>query len=265
MRNVFRTALGTALVCAAGAAFAARPLFIDDADTVNVLQFRLEGGAWYAKECGDKYWNIPLTFAGGVLPSVEVGAGFGGRFQELLTIDESGRECLATQNGMGDLILFAKWQFLKENTWLPRQAIVPIVKFPTASRERGLGTGKTDYDIVWNASKTLSSKLGAHVNVGYAFIGEPVDENLGDILHYGLALDYLLLPRLQWAGEVFAANEFVTGADNPVMGNTGLRWKIVDNLILDAALGTVLAGIGPDLTATAGFTWIFGGAKPSAP
>jgi len=264
------TTLTAALVlCAVEMSFAARPLIIDDADPLAFNEFKIEGGAFYEKDIGCKHRDFPFSVAAGAFPNLEIGAGFGGQFEELTEIEEdSGKECINTKNGIGDLFLTAKWQFMDEATWWPRQAVVPTVKFPTTDKDKGLGSGKTDYDLAWIASKSLGEKMGAHINVGYAFIGEPADEDAGDILHYGLALDYQLIDGascatgpLQWVGEVFAEKELRSGTDNVFMFNTGLRWNPVDTLIMDAAAGTRLAGDAPDLIATAGLTWTFGFTK----
>ena len=254
--------LVAAVVLTANGAFAARPLIIDDADPLDFKKFKAEGGAYYEKDAGCKHWDFPFGVAAGVFPSLELGAGFGGQFEERTEIDETiGEECTRSASGIGDLTLVAKWQFLKELTWLPRQAIVPAVKFPTSNKDEGLGSGKTDYDLTWIASKSLCEKMGAHINVGYSWIGEPDDEDIGDILHYGLALDYRIVDALQWVGEVFAEKELMSGTDTAIMFNTGLRLSPADGLTFDIAAGSCLAGDAPDLIATAGLTWEFGFAK----
>ncbi|MBU4366460.1 MAG: transporter [Kiritimatiellae bacterium] len=247
------------VVSAASVVFAARPLIIDDADPLDFKKLKAEGGAWYEKDSGCKHWDFPFGVAAGIFPSLELGAGFGGQFEERTEIDETiGEECAHSESGIGDLIIVAKWQFLKESTWLPRQAIVPAVKFPTSDKDKGLGSGKTDYDLTWIASKSLCEKIGAHINLGYSWIGEPADEDVGDILHYGLALDYRIVDALQWVGEVFAEKELRSGTDTAVMFNTGLRLSSAEGLIFDIAAGSRLAGDAPDLIAQAGLTWEFG-------
>lgn len=251
--------LAVIVVLTTSGAFAARPLIIDDADPLEFKDFKIEGGGWYEKDSGCKHWDIPFGVGCGIFPTVELGAGFGGQFEERTEIDEEGgEECTHTVNGIGDLTVNAKWQFLGESKWLPRQAIVPAVKFPTSDKNKGLGSGKTDYDLTWIASKSLCEKMGAHINVGYSWIGEPADEEVGNILHYGLALDYKIVDPLQWVGEVYVEDELRRGIDTVVMFNTGLRYSLLDSLIVDVAAGSRLAGEAPDLTATAGLTWTFG-------
>ena len=254
--------LVAAVVLTTSGAFAARPLFIDDADPLEFKKLKIEGGAYYEKDSGCKHWNFPFGASVGACPSLELGAGFGGQFEERTEIDEkNGEECKASESGIGDLVLAAKWQFLKETTWLPRQAIVPAIKFPTSDKDKGLGSGKMDYDLTWIASKSLCEKMGAHINVGYSWIGEPANEEVGDILHYGLALDYRLFDPLQWVGEIFAEKELSSGADTAVMFNTGLRLIAIEGLTFDIAAGSRIAGDAPELIATAGLTWELGLAK----
>lgn len=237
--------------------FAARPLIIDDADPLDTGNGKIEGGFWHEKDGGCHNWDWPIGLGYGLIPSLEVNLGLGGTFQQMTEIDENGVECINSENGMGDLTLNVKWQFLEETTWMPRQAIVPTVKFPTANKDTGLGSGKIDYDATWIASKSFTDTVGGHLNFGYSFIGEPSDEDVGDIIHYGVALDYQIIDPLQLVGEIYAEKELMSGTDHIIMFNTGLRWVLIDGLTFDVAAGSHISSAGPDLTATAGLTWEF--------
>lgn len=262
MKPNVATLTAALLLCVAEASFADRPLVIDDADPVDFKQFKVDGGAWYENDPGCKHCDFPFDVAAGVLPSLEINAGFGGQFEKRTEFDiKSGENDARSECGIDDLIIAAKWQFLKEMTWLPRQAIVPAVKFPTSDKNKGLGSGTTDYDFTWIASKSLCAKMGAHVNIGCTFVGKSADDDGDDILHYGVALDYRIVDLLQWVGEVYANKGLRSGTDDVVMFNTGLRWNPIDTLIVDCAAGSRLSGDAPDFTATAGLTWTFGLAK----
>ena len=81
--------LTAALVfCTAEVSFAARPLIVDDADPLDFKKFKAESGAYYEKGSGCKHWDFPFGVAAGVFPSLEIGAGFGGQFEERTEIDE---------------------------------------------------------------------------------------------------------------------------------------------------------------------------------
>ncbi len=243
----------------AGAAFAARPLTIDDADPVDTGRFEIEAGAVYGGDSDCDHWDFPVGLGYGVLPGLAVGVGFGGQFEERDEALESGAKKRHRESGVGDLVINAKWQFLEECPLGARHALVPSVKFPTADEDKGLGSGETDYDLMWAASRAFGEKAGVHVNAGYSWIGEPDDEKVHDVVHYGVALDYQLTDAVQWVGEVFAEKELTDGADTVVQYNTGFRWDVVEDLVLDVAGGSKIEGDAPDFTATAGLKWTFGG------
>ncbi|MDD5482393.1 MAG: transporter [Kiritimatiellae bacterium] len=250
--------LAAGLMATAAVSFAARPLIIDDADPLDTGNGKIEAGFWHEKNGGCKNWDWPIGLGCGLVPGLEVNLGLGGTLQQMAEIDENGAECIKSENGLGDLTLNAKWQFLEESKWIPRQAIVPAVKFPTANKDTGLGSGKIDYDLTWIASKSFTDKAGGHLNLGYSFIGAPADEDVGDIIHYGAALDYRLIDPLQWVGEIYAEKELMSGTDHIIMFNTGLRWFPLDGLMIDVAAGSHISSAGPDLTTAAGLTWEFG-------
>ena len=242
------------LVFAGGAAFAGRPLAIDDADPVEKGQFEFELGSVYEHDPVCDAWEFPFGLTAGIFPQLEAGVGFGGLVEERTELGERDHE-----SGIGDLTVGTKWQFLKETGWLPRQALAAAVKFPTADDDKGLGSGKTDYDLTWIASKKLGEKTGVHVNAGYTWVGEPSGEDVADVFHYGVALDYQLTDSVQWVGELFAEKELQGGTQTVVQYNTGFRWSASESLTLDAAAGSRLRGDeAPDFIATLGLTWSFG-------
>jgi hypothetical protein len=102
MRGLKRTIAGV-LIIAGGAAFAGRPLAIDDADPVEQGQFEFELGTAYAHDPSCDAWEFPFGLTAGILPGVEAGIGFGGVFEERTEIAGTDREC-----GIGDLTVGSK-------------------------------------------------------------------------------------------------------------------------------------------------------------
>lgn len=253
MRRVGCTAFAV-LCVAAATALAGRPLTIDDADPVEPGLYELELGAGYVGDADCDHWDFPIGLGRGLVPGVEAGIGFGGQLEERTEILDDGTDCSVDEEGLGDLVVAAKWQIIKKCPLGARHAIVPSVKFPTADDDEGLGSGETDYDLTWVVSRAIGEKAGAHLNGGYSWIGGP-DE---DVIHYGLALDYRLAEALQWVGEVFAEDLADGEGDTAVLYNIGFRWSVNENLIVDVAGGSKLNGEEPDFFATAGLTWYFG-------
>lgn len=233
-------------------AFAGRPLNVDDAEPIAVGDLQVEAGAAYRGEHENNHFDFPLALTYGLVPRVEIGAGLGGVVEDRLETDGEKH----SRSGLGDLIIAAKGKFLEEKSFLPAQTLAPAVKFPTASRDRGLGSGKTDYDATWIASKSIAECWNMHLNAGYTWVGMPAGEAAGDIVHYGWAVDWQFYSALQWVAEVFAQKELIGGATTVVQYNTGLRWEAGSGLTLDIAVGSRLSGEAPDFIATAGLTWI---------
>lgn len=94
------------------------------------------------------------------------------------------------RDGIGDLSLAAAYQLPVSGV---DASIGASVKVPTASREKGLGTGKVDYGV----SGQLSKKLGPvvpFVGAGYTIIGEPDNFETRNRLS-GTAGSHLLLGK----------------------------------------------------------------------
>jgi hypothetical protein len=82
------------------------------------------------------------------------------------------------RSGFGDLTLGAAYAIPEERLGLGLD-ISARVKVPTASRAKGLGTGKTDVTIGAELSKTFG-KITPFASVGYRFLGDPVGLDLRD-------------------------------------------------------------------------------------
>ena len=118
----------------------------------------------------------------------------------------------------------------------------PLIKIPTASHNKGLGSGRPDYDLTWVASKKIGDKVQLDINFGYTLVGHAKDDPEDDLLHGGVALEYQLSETWQCVSEIFGARDLRGDGELAVLGDTGLRWLMVDGLTADFALGTGLRG-----------------------
>lgn len=78
-----------------------------------------------------------------------------------------------TNCGLGDVVVRGRYYVIDERERLPTVAVRAHVKLPTASAERGLGTGRPDEGIGVEISRTLGGGVMAMVDGGYTVIGEP--------------------------------------------------------------------------------------------
>ncbi len=241
--------------CGGGSAFATLPLAVDEADTQDPGTFQIEAGSSYETDSQCHHYDFPLALTYGVMPRWDIAAGFGGQFEQRTRHEHEGDD--KRVSGLADLNLATKWLYLKESTYLPRQTFCPSVTFPTADDQKGLGSGETDYDLTWMASKTIGERFGVHLNVGYSWLGDPSGEDVGDLVHGGLAADYQVLDSLQWIGEVFGEQE-LEDHETAWQYRTGFRCEVADDFMLVAAAGSRLSGDAPDFMATVGLIWIIG-------
>ena len=244
------------LICGGGSVLATLPLNTDEADTQDPGTLQIEAGASYETASACHHFDYPLALTYGVMPRLDFAVGVGEQVEE-----RSGPEGNTDRvNGIDDLSLALKWMFLEESAYVPRQTICPSVKFPTADDKKNLGSGKTDYDLTWKASKSIGKKTGLHLNVGYTWIGDSPDEDVGNVVHWGVAADYQVLESLQLIGEVFGEEE-IKEHETSWQYNAGLRWDVMDDLRLVAAAGSRISGDAPDFTATVGVIWVLGTKK----
>jgi hypothetical protein len=75
--------------------------------------------------------------------------------------------------GMGDVVVRGRYYLVDQRGWMPTVAIRGHVKAPTASAERGLGTGRPDEGIGVEVSRSLAGGVLAMVDGGYTIIGKP--------------------------------------------------------------------------------------------
>lgn len=232
---------------------AGRPLTVDDAEPVAFQQLEWEAGFGYVGDHWLQHMDFPFGLAYGVWPRVEVGLGFGGQIEER-------KETLGEERAVsdiGDVTLGTKVKVLTADRWWADQSLAFTAKFPTASYEKGFGSGRMDYDLTWIVSKPITDQWSVHFNAGHTWTGDRQDEVFDDLLHYGLALDCQVTKRLQLVAEIFADTPVTAERDTSIRFNGGVRWSLKDNLVLDAALGTGVRRDPAQITATVGLTWTF--------
>ena len=102
--------------------------------------------------------------------------------------------------GFGDLEVTLQGLVLPEGEFVPAVAIAGEVKIPTA-RNSLIGTRVADYSPYVIASKRFG-RFDAHLNLGYAFLGNPSGVRLHNIVTYGAAGEYHLTDSWDLMAEV---------------------------------------------------------------
>ncbi len=251
MKRAFRAAWVFSLALA-GSALAARPLVMDDAEPVDRGHFQVQAGVLYgdADPVTSRY-ETPLSLGYGLLPNLEVNVGLNYLLEKRQ--EEDGDK---DADSVGDVAPGAKWKFLDQEKYGLDQTLSLGLTVPTASRARGLGTGKTDYSATWIVTRQVTDVLAVDANVSYVWTGRS-DSESSDLLRYGAAVRYQMTKTLEPVVEIYADHPTSGGGETAVIVNGGLRWSVSEQVVLDGAVGTGVRGDAPNLLATVGLTWNF--------
>lgn len=101
-------------------------------------------------------------------PGSVVGGGGAGP----IVIDPSVDQPTTTRSGLGDLSLAATYGILTQDSAGFDLDLTGRVKLPTASKDKGLGTGKADFGIAGEVSRSFGT-VTPFVSVGYRMPGDP--------------------------------------------------------------------------------------------
>ena len=148
--------------------------------------------------------------------------------------------------GVGDLEVTLQGLVVNEREYVPALAIAAEVKIPTATNSL-IGTKAFDYSPYLIASKRFGA-FDAHINIGYAFLGNPTDVKLHNIVTYGAAGEYHLSDTWDLMAEVIgntSSSPRTTGTTKTtgeVPGIAGRHRAAATTTNGEAAVGAEAAG-----------------------
>jgi len=100
-----------------------------------------------------------------------------------------------TESGLGDVVLSATHTIANFGEVRPLTLdLTGKVKFATASKTRGLGTGENDYVVELDAYKPISKPITLFGGLGYKLMGDPTGVNLNNVWFGSAGLSYRLTP-----------------------------------------------------------------------
>jgi hypothetical protein len=170
-----------------------------------------------------------------------------------------------TSSGLGDLLLRGSYLLPVERlippeqavpAWLPYVELAGLIKFPTASRSQGLGTGEFDFGIDTDLTWTFGP-FSPFVSAGYRILGSPPGTHLDDVftgtvgslyriwssLSGGALLDYRQAPTAS-TGQRLELVPYVSWVIAP-------PWTLDSYVSIGLANGSPDFGVGTQL----GYTW----------
>ena len=141
-----------------------------------------------------------------------------------------------TESGLGDVLAKASLIVVEETEVLPEITPYFKVKFPTADKDRGLGTGEFDETLGVDVSKLIIGSLFGYVELAYTFIGEPLGTTLHNTFGWSVSAAYAIAQPFSVFAFIEGATAIAPDQDNPLDIRVGAEYRIIKALKLTGAV-----------------------------
>ncbi len=142
-----------------------------------------------------------------------------------------------SESGTGDSKLGFKYRVFDNPQYQMRGAFGLGFKFPTGNDDKGLGTGKTDFEIFTAFSKSFERIVG-HLNLGYVMTGDPntqfYPDGLADKFYYNFGIEYPHTHNVTVMAEVAGEDWGSEGMKVDVI--PGLRYTPTENFAFEVGV-----------------------------
>lgn len=229
-----------------------RPTVATHAHTVAPGYAEIETGIQGDRSApGQRTWSAPTVLKLGLTEHMQLNVVVPGYFP---TSGQTG--------GVGDIGVGLKWRLLDDAPILGDFALLPAVKFATASADNGLGSGHTDLGLTLISSHDLKGGIAMDLNAIYTRQGVGSDV-ARDAALWTISFGLPVTEKLGWALEVFG-QPTIDGSHDPSAAAllTGPTYVITTAFSVDAGFITPLHGALPN-SLYAGLVWNVGRFLPS--
>lgn len=151
-----------------------------------------------------------------------------------------GRGAATTRSGVGDAVLGGGYAILKEDVEPFDLTAVATLKFPTADKTQGLGTGEFDAGLGLEFGKLVSPGWTLLADARVTLIGDPPGTDLNDQVAAGVGVSRLLREDLSLTVLLEGSNALVPGEPGPLDLRAVLDCRLNDHFSLN---GGGMAGL----------------------
>lgn len=218
-------------------AVAERPFKTDDPWLVGPTRWETFGGV----SVGSGSWNgisgrtlvdFNLGFEYGITHHGEIGIS-----ASPWIINNPGAE------GPGDALVHYKHRMAEATPSWPDMALDVSLKLPTASRSRGIGTGKSGYGLAWllgwrEEKFTTSARLGYYRSLALRESGR---------FELGVAMRYRAAPQILFLGELYGDSNETIGRAGRREASAGIAYEATSMTTLDFLITAGLSHSVPDV------------------
>lgn len=149
------------------------------------------------------------------------------------------------QSGLGDITFRAGYIVLPEGEYLPAVRPNFFVKFPTADKNRFLGTGAFDGGLAVELSKWFGDWL-TDGELGYAVQGKSSVMAVKDYLYYNAGVGYQIGERLRPMLMLKGSTPPVEGASSQLEARLRVKYQITEHTGIDGYVSKGINTSSPD-------------------
>ena len=228
-----------------------RPDVTNGTHVVDIGLMQIEIGGLYTHASAEqRAWGSPFTARVGLLEWLEARIGTDGFLSQS---DPFGRV-----SGLGNLQLGAKLRLWAKPGGIPVLSILPTVNLPTASVEKGLSSGDTDFTLAVLTGTDIGRHGHVDINYGIGAIGAG-----GGAPHFAqhlAAVSASVAASDNWNPyvETFWISRQESGGGAIAAFDLGAIYELGSRFALDGGIQIGVSGSAPDLAAFGGFSIIVG-------
>ncbi len=104
------------------------------------------------------------------------------------------------QDGLGDIVLKASYDAVRQGRYVPWISLYGRLKLPTADENKGLGTGEPDVGFGIEAVRVFENRYVLFAEAGYKFVGEPSGADYDNQRSFSVGLGRYVTDALLLAG-----------------------------------------------------------------
>ena len=184
----------------------------------------------------DRFWlsvTVPYLYQRGQ-SVVVTGGGVASRKKQKGSLAQPATS--TTESGLGDVLAKASLVLIPETDFIPEVTPYFKVKFPTADKDRGLGTGEFDETLGVDVSKRLIDALFGFLTLSYTFIGDPPGADFRNSFGWSVGAAYAIVPAFSIFAFLDGATAISPGQDDPLDIRVGAEYRIIKALKLTGAV-----------------------------
>jgi hypothetical protein len=209
-----------------------RPLRLEDAYTVATGEWALEAGAGFTlQRRGPDRGFFPIEVLYGALPNLQLG------LESSLSTDP---HAVDEPTKSGDLRLSALYNVNQETLTLPAFGLKLTMNFPT-----GVDSSGVDVEVKGIVTRSVG-RLSLHLNLAYELLHSDDGDERDGRYNVAVGASYPVgaprYTRTTVLADLFLEQASRRGEDAVVGVEVGFRHQLTPRVVVDAGLGTELAG-----------------------